>query len=269
MPIFTFSLLITFVRERQETWKGILFALLLFTVSTIQTVLSQQYLNKILVVGMRIRSVLIAAIYKKSLKISSSARKETSTGEIVNLMAVDAQRFMDLASTLNIIWSAPLQIVLAFYFLWRQLGPSVITGLAVMIILIPINGCIAHRTKILQTQQMKSKDHRVKLINEILNGIKLLKLYAWEPCFENQVVEVRAQEIGVLKKSAYLNASTSFILSCTPFLVSRKNIVTFALSHTLGKNVSTKEVMRNSTKTFARFHNQHKGRIFKILTLVA
>lgn len=174
---------------------------------------------------MRIRSVLIAAIYKKTLKISVPGRKQNSAGEIVNLMAVDAQRFMDLASILNIIWSAPLQIILAFYFLWRELGPSIISGLAVMIILIPINGCVAHRTKILQTQQMKSKDHRVKLINEILNGIKLLKLYAWEPCFENEVVEVREKEIEGLKKSAYLSASTSFILSCTPFLVSIENIV--------------------------------------------
>lgn len=211
---------ITFVREKQENWKGIMYAILLFLVSMIQTVLSQQYLNSMLGIGMRIRAVLIAAIYKKSLRISSTSRKESSTGEIVNLMAVDAQRFMDLATSVNTIWSAPLQIILAFYFLWRELGPSVIAGLAVMIVLIPINGYIAHHTKILQTTQMKNKDARVKLVNEILNGIRLLKLYAWEPSFEERVVKVRNDEIRVLKQASYLNASTSFILSCTPFLVS-------------------------------------------------
>lgn len=215
-----FSLFITFVREQQETWKGILYAMLLFVVAMTQTVISQQYLQKTLTVGMRIRSVLVAAIYKKALKISNAARKASSAGEIVNLMAVDAQRFMDLASTVNIIWSAPLQIILAFYFLWIQLGPSVIAGLAIMIILIPINGYIAHHSKILQTKQMKSKDERVKMINEILNGIKVLKLYAWEPSFEDQVVRIRNKEISVLKKAAYLNAGTSFIMSCTPYLVS-------------------------------------------------
>lgn len=52
-------------------------------------------------------------------------------------------------------------------------GPSVLAGVAVMVILIPVNGFIANKTKILQISQMKSKDKRVKLMNEILNGIKV------------------------------------------------------------------------------------------------
>lgn len=220
MGISIFSLFITFVREQQETWKGILYAVLLFIVAMIQTVISQQYLLKMLVIGMRIRSVLVAAIYQKTLRISSTARKASSVGEIVNLMAVDVQRFMDLATTINTIWSAPLQIVLAFYFLWTELGPSVVAGLAVMVVLIPINFYIAHHCKNFQAKQMKCKDQRVKLINEILNGIKVLKLYAWESSFEKQVIDLRNREIGMLKKAAYLNTATSFAMSCTPFLVS-------------------------------------------------
>ena len=30
---------------------------------------------------------------------------------------------------------------------------------------------------------MKHKDERIKMMNEILNGIKLLKMYAWEMSF--------------------------------------------------------------------------------------
>lgn len=71
------------------------------------------------------------------------------------------------------IWSAPLQIALALYFLWGILGPSVLAGLAVMIVLIPVNGLIANRVKTLQIRQMKYKDERVKLMNEVLNGIKV------------------------------------------------------------------------------------------------
>lgn len=74
------------------------------------------------------------------------------------------------------IWSAPLQIALALYFLWGILGPSVLAGLAVMIILIPVNGLIANRVKTLQIRLMKYKDERVKLMNEVLNGIKVRKL---------------------------------------------------------------------------------------------
>lgn len=152
--------------------------------------------------------------------MSNTARKESTVGEIVNLMAVDAQRFMDLVTYLNMIWSAPLQIGLAIYFLWGILGPSVLAGLAVMIILIPVNGVIANKAKNLQIKQMKNKDERVKLMNEVLNGIKVLKLYAWEPSFEQQVLKIRDKEVHVLKQAAYLNAGTSFIWSCAPFLVS-------------------------------------------------
>lgn len=96
-----------------------------------------------------------------------------------------------------------------------------------MIILIPVNGFIANKIKDLQIRQMKNKDERVKLMNEVLNGIKVLKLYAWEPSFENQVLRIREKEIKVLKEAAYLNAGTSFIWSCAPFLVSYFDIDQF------------------------------------------
>lgn len=173
---------------------------------------------------MRIRTALISTIYRKALKMSNIAKKESTVGEIVNLMSVDAQKFVELTAYLNMIWSAPLQIILALYFLWDILGPSVLAGLAVMIIMIPVNGYIANKVKVLQIKQMKNKDERVKLMNEVLSGIKVLKLYAWEPSFEAQVLKIRAKEMKVLKKAAYLNAGTSFIWSCAPFLVRKPYI---------------------------------------------
>lgn len=190
-------------------------------------------------VGLRIRTALIAAIYRKALRMSNSARKESTVGEIVNLMSVDAQRFMDLTAYINMIWSAPLQITLALYFLWDKLGSSVLAGLAVMIILIPVNGVIANKVKTLQIRQMKSKDERVKLMNEVLNGIKVLKLYAWEPSFEQQILKIRNKEIQVLKEAAYLNAGTSFIWSCAPFLVSSLTALYIQLSITFNRSVSS------------------------------
>ncbi|KOB77962.1 ATP-binding cassette sub-family C member 1 [Operophtera brumata] len=106
-------------------------------------------------------------------------------------------KFIELMAYLNMIWSAPLQIALALYFLWGILGPSVLAGLAVMIILIPVNGLIASRVKTLQIRQMKYKDERVKLMNEVLNGIKVLKMYAWEPSFEDQILKIRNKEMNV------------------------------------------------------------------------
>nr|XP_040235079.1 multidrug resistance-associated protein 1 isoform X2 [Anopheles coluzzii] len=224
------KLIIGFVGGEEPMWKGLMYAITLFVVAGTQTLLLGQYFNRMFFVGLRIRTALISAIYRKALIISNSARKGSTVGEIVNLMAVDAQRFMDLTTYINMIWSAPLQIGLALYFLWQILGPSVLAGLAVMIILIPVNGVIANMIKTLQIKQMKNKDERVKLMNEVLSGIKVLKLYAWEPSFEQQILKIRDKEVKVLKSAAYLNAGTSFIWSCAPFLVSIISFATYVLS---------------------------------------
>lgn len=200
-------------------WKGYFYAVLLLLTAVFQTLILSQYFHRMFLVGLRMRTALIAAIYRKALRMSNSARKESTVGEIVNLMSVDAQRFMDVTAYINMIWSAPLQIALALYFLWQILGPSVLSGLAVMIILIPVNALLAGKVRNLQIKQMKNKDERVKLMNEVLSGIKVLKLYAWEPSFEEQILKIRNKEIKVLKEAAYLNAGTSFIWSCAPFLV--------------------------------------------------
>ncbi|KRF85615.1 multidrug resistance-associated protein 1 isoform X3 [Drosophila virilis] len=218
-----------FAKVPQPEWKGIMYSILLFVLASAQTFILAQYFHRMFIVGLRIRTALINCIYRKALRISNAARKASTVGEIVNLMAVDAQRFMDLTTYLNMLWSAPLQIALALYFLWQQLGPSVLAGLAVMIIMIPLNGFIASRIKTYQIRQMKYKDERVKLMNEVLSGIKVLKLYAWEPSFEKQVLDIRDKEIATLRATAYLNASTSFLWSCAPFLVSLVTFATYVL----------------------------------------
>ncbi|KAK9886055.1 hypothetical protein WA026_014838 [Henosepilachna vigintioctopunctata] len=218
------GLLIDFAKNDEELWKGFLYTFLLFSTAMIQTLLNAHSFNIMYLVGIRIRSALVGAIYRKALRISTFARKETTVGEIVNLMSVDAQKFVDLMSYTNLIWSAPLQIILSLYFLWEILGPSVLAGLAVMIMLIPINSYLANKVKTFQIEQMKTKDERVKLMNEVLNGIKVLKLYAWEPSFEKQVLDIRKKEIFFLRQVAYINAGTSFLWTCAPFLVS---LVTF------------------------------------------
>ncbi|RZC38992.1 multidrug resistance-associated protein 1 [Asbolus verrucosus] len=243
------NLLIKFVKNSEEQWKGYFYAGLLFATATVQTIILSQYFNRMFVVGMRIRTALVSAIYKKALRVSNKARKESTVGEIVNLMSVDAQKFIDLTAYINMIWSAPLQIILSLYFLWDILGPSVLAGLAVMIILIPVNGYIANKVKVLQIKQMKNKDERVKLMNEVLSGIKVLKLYAWEPSFEKQILKIRTKEIQVLKEAAYMNAGTSFIWSCAPFLVA---LITFAVFvYSDSKNILTPEVAFVSLSLFS------------------
>ncbi|UYV71578.1 ABCC2 [Cordylochernes scorpioides] len=70
-----------------------------------------------------------------------------------------------------------------------------------------------------EEKQMALKDQRIKIVNEILNGIKVLKFYAWEPAFMDMVTTVRSKEVRYLKLYSYINASTSFLWGITPFMV--------------------------------------------------
>lgn len=83
-------------------WQGMVLTFAMFLVTFLLSIINGQYFLKTFIVGFRIRTGLISAIYRKSLRISSAAKKDTTVGEIVNLMSVDAQRFFELVSYLHV-----------------------------------------------------------------------------------------------------------------------------------------------------------------------
>ena len=125
---------------------------------------------------MRVRAGLTAAIYSKAMRLSNEGRAAKSTGDIVNYMAVDTQRLQDLSQYGQMLWSAPLQIVLCMASLYQLVGISMLAGVGVMVIMIPINAVIAKIMKNLQKKQMKTKDARTRLMTEILNNMKSIKV---------------------------------------------------------------------------------------------
>ncbi|XP_071985544.1 ATP-binding cassette sub-family C member 2-like [Engystomops pustulosus] len=213
--------LVSFTSDPQDyQWKGFFYAVLLLLAAVIQSFCLQQYFQGCFILGMRVRTTITAAVYRKALTVSNAIRKESTVGETVNLMSADAQKFMDLSNFIHLIWSSPLQIAVSVVFLWAELGPAVLAGLVVMILLIPINAVLATKSESFHMKNMKNKDKRLKIMNEILNGIKILKLFAWEPSFEKQVQEIREKELKDMLRFAYLFSVSLFVFNCAPFLVS-------------------------------------------------
>ncbi|KAH7041035.1 P-loop containing nucleoside triphosphate hydrolase protein [Microdochium trichocladiopsis] len=226
--------LITFVasyeagKTPEPPIKGAAIALAMFFVAILQTTMIHQYFQLAIVTGMRVKSGLTAAIYKKSLKLSNEGRASKTTGDIVNYMAVDAQRLQDLAQFLQQLWSAPFQIAICMISLYNLVGWSMLAGIGVMIIMIPINGFIARFMKRLQKQQMKNKDSRSRLIAEIINNMKSIKLYAWSTAFMNKLNYVRNDlELKNLRRIGAAQAFANFTWSTTPFLVSCSTFAIF------------------------------------------
>ncbi|KAJ3097766.1 hypothetical protein HDU96_000252, partial [Phlyctochytrium bullatum] len=138
-------------------------------------------------------------------------------------------RLGDLTTYLHILWSGPFQISMALVLLYNTLGPSIFAGVGVMILMIPINALLATRSRGYNKEQMKNKDARTKLMDEVLNGIKVIKLYAWEIPFVKQVQTVRERELSTLRKIGVLAAVQSFTWACTPFLVSFFSFMVYSL----------------------------------------
>ncbi|XP_062958179.1 ATP-binding cassette sub-family C member 2-like [Cynocephalus volans] len=219
--------MISFANDRDAyAWTGYIYAILLSAVALIQSLCFQYYFHLSFMLGMSVRATIMATVYKKALTLSNSARKQYTVGETVNLMSVDAQKLMDVAIVMHILWSSVLQIVLSIYFLWRELGPSVLSGVGVMVLLIPVNGILAAKNKAIQVRNMKNKDKRLKIMNEILSGIKILKYFTWEPSFKDQVHNLRKKELKNLLTFSMMQAIIVFILYFTPILVC---VVTFSV----------------------------------------
>ncbi|XP_032733917.1 multidrug resistance-associated protein 1-like isoform X3 [Lontra canadensis] len=213
--------MIIFCEHRPDFgWSGYGYALALFVVVFLQTLVLQQYQRFNMLTSAKIKTAVIGLIYKKALLLSNVSRKRFSTGEITNLMSADAQQLMDLTANLSLLWSAPFQILMAISLLWQELGPAVLAGVAVLVFVIPVNALVATRVKKLKKSQTKNKDKQIKLLNEILHGIKILKLYAWESSYQKKIIEIREQELEVQKSAGYLAVFSMLTLTCIPFLVS-------------------------------------------------
>lgn len=234
-------LLISFVNEYSESLKagdpipltrGFMIAVGMFVVAVVQTAFLHQYFQRAFDLGMKLKSSMIAVIYNKSLILSNETKQQSNTGDIVNLMSVDTQRLQDLVQNLQIIWSGPFQIFLCLYSLHGLLGNSMWAGVAIMIIMVPLNALIAKTMKSLQKTQMKYKDARSRLISEILNNIKSLKLYGWEIPYMEKLKHVRnEQELRNLRKMGMFGALSQSSWTLTPILVSCSTFALFVINN--------------------------------------
>ncbi|XP_042578213.1 multidrug resistance-associated protein 1-like isoform X3 [Cyprinus carpio] len=214
------SLLLGFVRDEDAPlWKGYVFAFLMVLLSCLQSLFNHQYMYMCFTVGMRVKTAVMGLVYRKSLVINSAARRTCTVGEIVNLVSADTQKLMDFVVYFNAVWVAPIEIALCFFFLWQHLGPSALAGIATVILIFPLNGFIAKMRSKLQEVQMTYMDGRIKLMNEILSGIKILKFYAWENAFRERILGCREKELNALKKSQILYSISIASFNSSTFLI--------------------------------------------------
>eukprot|EP01029_Cantina_marsupialis_P002874 TRINITY_DN1275_c0_g1_i6.p1 TRINITY_DN1275_c0_g1~~TRINITY_DN1275_c0_g1_i6.p1 ORF type:complete len:1329 (+),score=532.89 TRINITY_DN1275_c0_g1_i6:101-4087(+) len=220
---FCLSLILKSIEDdrEDEKWQGIAkgywYALALFGCQLVQFFFVNQYFHIMFRLGMQTRTGIINLLFKNSLKLSASSKQQSSTGKIVNLMSNDATRINNLFRIVQNAWSAPFQLVIGFGMLYFFLGWSGFSGVALMFILSPIQTKMMKKLVKTRKRVVGFTDARVKIVNELMAGIRVIKYYAWEKPFGKQVADSRRTEIN--------QYSTYVIIQAINYVLWRSSIV--------------------------------------------
>ncbi|GFS61777.1 ATP-binding cassette sub-family C member 8 [Trichonephila inaurata madagascariensis] len=203
---------------------GFVLTVIVLIATFLQSTLSNNFNHLAIAEGTHLRTALQCLVYKKALKTSSASGLDT--GAVVNHMAVDAFNMMMLFSMGHYLWAVPFKIVLLLILLYSKLGYSALIGAATVIFLVPVQYYICTLLSKIQSKALDVSDERLKKTTELLQGIKLLKLYGWDRLYANFVQNVREKELKILRSDAICVAFNTFITQTSSIIVT---LVTFSL----------------------------------------
>ncbi|KAG1662663.1 Multidrug resistance-associated protein 4 [Nymphon striatum] len=175
--------------------------------------------------SLKIRVSLSALVFRKAVKLSSNSLGEISIGKIVNHLSNDIRKFDESVLFLPYLWIAPVQIFIVGWILWTKVGPISIVGLFLLIMYIPLQSTMGRIYAKLRTKINFVSDERSRLMNEIISGMKVIKMYSWEYAFAEVVAKIRWKEFYLLRKMNLYRAVNNGL-----FMISTKVIMLITLT---------------------------------------
>ncbi|KIK63265.1 hypothetical protein GYMLUDRAFT_40975 [Collybiopsis luxurians FD-317 M1] len=209
---------------------GIGLAFALFVMQESSSLMTNQYMKISMTNGLAIRSGVIGNIFRKSLRLSGRARNEHSVGQITTMISADATRLDLMSAYLHYLWVSPIQIIIGVGLLLGNLGYSALVGLGVLILGFPLQFILVRIMFINRRKGVKITDNRVRLTTEVLQGIRLVKAYAWEEFYVSQIYNFRKKEVARIRSTAVARAALLSLVTFLPVLASVLSFITYALS---------------------------------------
>ncbi|KAI5634784.1 ABC transporter transmembrane region domain-containing protein [Phthorimaea operculella] len=179
-------------------------------------------------VGMRVRIACCSLIYRKILKLNRAGSNKTAPGQVINLMSNDVNRF-DMASLfLNYIWVMPLCVPVVSYLVWNHIGWATLAALGVILIqTVVVQAYLSRRQGILRGKIAKRTDERVKVMSELVSGVQVIKMYAWEKPFEKLVHQLRKLEVKLIMRTSMIKGFSTALMVFTERFILFAAIVAF------------------------------------------
>ncbi|XP_069823859.1 ATP-binding cassette sub-family C member 8 [Dendropsophus ebraccatus] len=227
---------VSFISSQEFLANAYVLAVLLFFALLLQRTFLQASYYVAIETGINLRGAIQTKIYSKILHLSTSnmSMGEMTSGQICNLVAIDTNQLMWFFFLCPNLWAMPVQIIVGIILLYYILGISALIGAAVIIVLAPVQYFVATKLSQAQRSTLEYSNERLKKTNEMLRGIKLLKLYSWEHIFHGSVEETRQKEMTSLKAFALYTSISIFMNAAIPIAAV---LITFVVHvHLLSRN---------------------------------
>ncbi|XP_027419210.1 ATP-binding cassette sub-family C member 8 isoform X6 [Bos indicus x Bos taurus] len=207
-----------FVSSQEFLANAYVLAVLLFLALLLQRTFLQASYYVAIETGINLRGAIQTKIYNKIMHLSTSnlSMGEMTAGQICNLVAIDTNQLMWFFFLCPNLWAMPVQIIVGVILLYYILGISALIGAAVIIVLAPVQYFVATKLSQAQRSTLEYSNERLKQTNEMLRGIKLLKLYAWENIFRTRVEMTRKKEMTSLRAFAICTSISIFMNTAIP-----------------------------------------------------
>eukprot|EP00756_Hemistasia_phaeocysticola_P019053 Hpha_TRINITY_DN15635_c2_g3::TRINITY_DN15635_c2_g3_i1::g.101879::m.101879/K05665/ABCC1; ATP-binding cassette, subfamily C (CFTR/MRP), member 1 len=225
-PILMQSMITYTSQAHREIKEGLTYVTIMFISSLFRALSATQTGQVLAGIGMDVQTAMVCSIFNKS--VISSSRGKYTRGEIINIQSNDALKIANTSMSLNALWATPANLIIAIVLLLRTIGTAAFAGMAVLLASIPFNTVVYWALASIRIELLTLTDRRVTLMNEMLAGIRVVKFTCLEEHFKNRVLDVRRQELILLKKQAYWHSMASVVLFIIPILVSVSTFVTYA-----------------------------------------
>ncbi|XP_044272820.1 probable multidrug resistance-associated protein lethal(2)03659 isoform X2 [Tribolium madens] len=147
--------------------------------------------------------------------LKKTSLQKVTTGQLINLMSNDVSTFDNAIIFLHFVWFGLVELIIGTYFINVTIGPGATSGILVMLICFLFQTYIAKYTASNRKRVASSTDYRIQLLNDLICGIQIIKMYAWEKPFKKLVEIARNLELTEISKTNrlfVLNDSFNYVL---------------------------------------------------------
>ncbi|XP_061939322.1 ATP-binding cassette sub-family C member 5 isoform X6 [Apis cerana] len=220
----------------ENIWIGIKWALLLTCCDFLRLIFFNWTWNTNIRTALRLKSACTTLLYKKIIRLNNLGNK--STGEMINLFTNDSQRLFDVVIYGPMIFSGPIIIICGIIYILWVFSPIALYGIFTFLVFYPCQYLLSRAVGYFRSKTVIITDTRVKLMNEILECIKLIKMYSWEKYFSHKLLDIRKKEEYWLHKTVYFQ---SLAISLTPAIPAISAIVTFLAHLSSGSSLTASQ----------------------------